>query len=284
MTCYVYGMIKGEVSQLRVITKISSQKKRLDRYNIFLDDAFAFAVDQQLILTHQLKKGKQLSEEEVNRIIHAEGFQKSYLMAVKYLGYRMRSEAEMRTYLTRKEIDELEIDRIIVQLFEKKFLNDEQFARAFVNDRMNQTSKGPIVIRRELAEKGIKHKLADDALKAYSYEEQYETALKWANKQEGRRSNHSFRKKQEQLRMKLMQRGFDKEVIQDVFDELQSEIDVTDERVALEYHAEKLHRKYSSKFSGYELTQKLKSGLYTKRFPGELIDEYIEKITEDMVN
>lgn len=277
-------MINREVSQLRIITKISIQKKRQDRYNIFLDNEFAFAVDEELILTYQLKKGKQLSEEEIDSIMHAESFHKSYLLAVRYLGYRMRSEAEMRDYLRRKEIGELEIDKIIDQLFEKKFLNDQQFAKAFVSDRMNQTSKGPIVIRRELAEKGIKGKLAEEALKLYTYEEQYETALKWATKQSERRSNHSHRKKQEQLRVKLMQRGFDREIIQDVFAELQSEINIADERAALEHHAEKMHRRYSRKLEGYELTQKLKSALYTRGFPGELIDEYVAKLTENMVD
>ncbi|HEY4553704.1 MAG TPA: recombination regulator RecX, partial [Bacillaceae bacterium] len=32
-----------------VITKISSQKKNVDRYNIFLDETFAFGVDEEVL-------------------------------------------------------------------------------------------------------------------------------------------------------------------------------------------------------------------------------------------
>lgn len=44
-----------------VITKITAQKKLKDRYNIFTDagdgEKYAFSVDEDVLIKHQLKKG-----------------------------------------------------------------------------------------------------------------------------------------------------------------------------------------------------------------------------------
>ncbi len=39
------------------ITKITTQKKRKDRYNIFVDEKYAFSVDEEVLLKFHLKKG-----------------------------------------------------------------------------------------------------------------------------------------------------------------------------------------------------------------------------------
>lgn len=266
---------------MQVITKITTQKKRQNRYNIFLDNEYAFAVDEQLIISYDLKKGLSLSAETIDKIITAEGYQKSYGLAIRYLGFRMRSVKEMTTYLEGKEIGRLEIDKIITALLDRKFLNDEQFANAFVKDRMNQTIKGPTVINRELREKGINEKLATSALNQYSYEEQYEKLFKWAKKQQERRSNDSHKKQQEQIRLKMMQKGFNADIVNEVLTDLNSKVDDSEERAAIQYHADKLYRRYSQRFSGYELKGKIKTALFARRFDKELIEEYVEKIMKE---
>ena len=50
-------MIDIEVSQLATITKISIQKKAVDRYNIFLDDNYAFSVTEDILIKFNLRKG-----------------------------------------------------------------------------------------------------------------------------------------------------------------------------------------------------------------------------------
>lgn len=44
------------------ITKITTQKKRKDRYNIFVDEKYAFSVDEEVLLKFQLKKGMELDD------------------------------------------------------------------------------------------------------------------------------------------------------------------------------------------------------------------------------
>lgn len=40
------------------ITKISTQKKNTERFNIFLDEKYAFSVDADVLVRFDLKKGK----------------------------------------------------------------------------------------------------------------------------------------------------------------------------------------------------------------------------------
>ena len=40
---------------------------------------------------------------------------------------------------------------------------------------------------------------------------------------------------------------------------------------------DKLWRKHSNKLTGYDLKSKVKQGLYQKGFPGEVINEYLDK-------
>lgn len=276
-------MIKYEVSQLRVITKITQQKRLKDRYNIFLDNEYSFSVEESVMVTYNLQKDLSLSSEKIDEIIEAQSYQKAYLMTVNYISYRMRSVKEVQTYLREKEIGTLEITKIVDSLLEKQYLDDTAFAFAFVKDKMNQTTKGPRVIKNELFEKGITGKIAENAIAEYNYDDQFDVALKWANTQQKKTSRHSHRKRRDQLRASLMQKGFDTEVINDVLAEINNEVDVTQEQASLTYQAERLLKRNSKKLEGYELTNKVKTGLYSRGFSGEMIDAYIAEITQKMI-
>ena len=146
-----------------MITKITTQQKNKDRYNIFTDEGhgekYAFSVDESVLLKFQLKKGMELDELFLTEIHYEDDIRKAYNRALHYLSSRMRSEGEVRTYLLEKEIDAPIIQEVILKLYEYKFLDDEQYAIAYVRTQMNTTDKGNIVIKRELKESGIREEL-----------------------------------------------------------------------------------------------------------------------------
>lgn len=269
---------------LKTITKITTQKKATNRFNIYLDDEYAFSVSEDVFIKHQLRKGLQLSDEDIERITQSDVFHRYYVMAIRYLSYRMRSEQEMRSYLIRKNVKREMIEEIIAKLKDKKLLNDKEFAEAFLHDRILHSSKGPKLIAQELREKGVSQEIIAEVIGNYHYEHQVEKALKLANKHLHRKSNHSYQKRLEQLKIKLMQNGFSQDVINDVIAEIQAEIEVhpDEEYERLEVQADKLYRKYRKKYDGFELIQKLKEGLFRRGFQMELIKKYIEKIEEEM--
>ncbi|HSX08838.1 MAG TPA: regulatory protein RecX [Candidatus Saccharimonadales bacterium] len=88
-------------------------------------------------------------------------FEKYLNLSYRYLTIRNRSKKEIRDYLTKKKAAEEIIDKIVAHLTEKKFLNDETFARFWVLNRARVKPKGNMLLQIELRQKGI----SDDVIK-----------------------------------------------------------------------------------------------------------------------
>lgn len=265
---------------MRTVTKIQQQKKRKNRYNIFINEVYTFSVDEDVLVKYHIHKGMEITPEEIQEITSDEDFHSTYMMAINYLSYRMRTKREIQIYLHDKDITPEMTSDIIDRLEKEQLIDDQTFAEAFVRDRMNQTSKGPKIIVKELQEKGISREAADKAVLQYDHDAQFSKAYKWAQSEARKKSPHAAKKQIEQIRYKLMQKGFAPDVISQVMNEIEIEVDETEEYQKLEKQADTLLRRYEKKLEGYELKMKLKSALYQRRFPSELIDEYIEKIDE----
>ena len=140
---------------MSIITKITTQKKSKDRYNVFTsedgkDEKYAFSVDEGVLIKFQLRKGMELDEFFLSEVQYEDGIRKAYNSAVKYLSRMMRTEHEIRTHLKEKEFESPVIQEAVIKLYEYKFLNDEQYAVSYVRTQKNTNDKGPVVIKREL--------------------------------------------------------------------------------------------------------------------------------------
>ncbi|TCJ04021.1 recombination regulator RecX [Cytobacillus praedii] len=262
-----------------IITKITVQQKKTDRYNIFLDEKYAFSVEEDVLIKHQLKKGLELDEFSLSEIAYQDDIRKSYNLAIQYLARRMRSEAEVRKALKDKEVDESIIQEVIHRLYEYSFLNDEEFAIAYVRTAMNTTDKGTDLIRRELKEKGISENIAERALKEYPFEQELETAIKLCEKFVQKNTRDSSRIMKQKLEQLLFRKGFPLSIIQTALSEMETEKAEDEEMNALRIHAEKAHRKYA-KLEGFEYEQKMKQTLFRKGFAFELIEQVLSQINE----
>ena len=260
------------------ITKITTQIKRKDRYNIFLDAEYAFSVDEDILVKYKLKKGLELNAKHIIDLLEAESLQQSYVLAIGYLSYRQRSQVEIERHLYKKEIDPAHIEVVINRLDKEKLIDDLQFAKSFVRERIRQKKKGPQMIKKELFEKGVSKNNADEAVKLMTFNDQYEAALEFAQKRADRPKKESVKKREQQIKSALMQRGYDSDVISEVMQAVDMEENKDDEWDAIKHHGEKLYRRYSQKTSGYELRQKLMSALYTRGFKGEQVNQFIDEI------
>jgi regulatory protein len=85
-------------------------------------------------------------------------------LSYRYLSIRNRSVKEMHDYLLKKNASGDVIERITNSLLEKKFLNDESFAKSWICARARLKPKGKIVLKMELKQKGITDDLIETAL------------------------------------------------------------------------------------------------------------------------
>ena len=257
-----------------IITKISVQQKKTDRYNIFLDEKYAFSVDEDVLIKHQLKKGMELDDFLLSEIGYQDDIRKAYNLAIQYLAKRMRSEKEVRQSLAEKEFDEVIIQEVILKLYEFHFLNDEEFALAFVRTQLNTTDKGKETVKRELREKGISDNFIERALQEYPSEAEHMKALSLAEKFVKKNKNDSSKIMKQKLDQLLIRKGFSRATIKTAIMEMEMDKTENEEFAAIRKHAEKAHHKYSG-LPTFEYEQKMKQALYRKGFSFELIEQVI---------
>jgi len=79
--------------------------------------------------------------------------------AFRFLGYRARSEEEVRVKLAQLEFSEKSIKAALERLRVLNVLNDEDFARGWALDSAKGHEYGPLRIEKELRQKGISSSL-----------------------------------------------------------------------------------------------------------------------------
>jgi regulatory protein len=202
------------------ITQIAFQQKRKNRCSIFLDDEFAFGLDQDIVLQFGLKKGDQLTEQQIEEILLNEEKKKARDRALNFLSYRDRSEKEIRTKLKDVGYDENIIDWVIGELKRLKFLDDERFAQSYVQTQMITRPVGEYFLKRELKQKGVDEELIEQTVeKAYEEKDQFSVALELAQQRKKRYKNIDEMKAKKRVSDFLLRRGFSWDVVSEVMEQ-----------------------------------------------------------------
>jgi regulatory protein len=159
------------------ITKIAPAVKTAGRYNVFVDEEFAFSLDEAQLVKVGLKKGDEIDEEKLVELKTESDFGKNYIRAVDLVSRRLRSEREIRDYAFRKQWTKENVEKVVARLYERGYLNDEKFAENFVRSRANLRNYSARKMKLELRKKGIKSNIIEKVLaETDEYDEQ--TALK----------------------------------------------------------------------------------------------------------
>ncbi len=117
------------------ITAIKQQVKRADRYSVYIDEKYSFAVSETELLRLGIYSGQEITEQELEKLKDDSVRDKARYQALGQLSRRQRSEWELRDYLKRKEYAPEVIDQVVVQLSEYGYVDDKKFAEAWVANR-----------------------------------------------------------------------------------------------------------------------------------------------------
>lgn len=262
---------------MRVITKITRQKNNPERYNIYLNEAYAFPVDEAILLQFGLAKGKVLEAHDIEEIAYEDEVRKAFNKGLNFLSYQMRSEHEVKKKLLDLELGEAVILEAIQKLKSYGFLNDEIYSKALLDTKKATMKKGPRAIRQDLIKKGIDKTLQDEVLETFSHEEQVKLATQLAEKVVRSEKKKTPAQVKQKIQDFLMRKGYSFGIVNEVLQEITFEQDEDDWQQMLDAQGEKVWKKYSAKYTSYELKMKTKQALYQKGFPAEVIDRFIEE-------
>ena len=199
----------SETTELR-ITDLRQAVKNENRVNVFVNGKYSFSLDISQVVDFHLKKGLVISEEQLAEYKRASEFGKLYQRTLEWVLMRPRSEKETYDYLYKKvyekKLDKDYINRIIDRLKEKKYLNDETFARYYVENRFVKKGISKKRLRMELMKKGVATGIVDDTLSGRNDEEEIKKMI----------IKKRARYDDEKLTAYLCRQGFDYQLVKDL--------------------------------------------------------------------
>jgi regulatory protein len=147
---------------MATVTAIRQQKRNPNRVSIYLDGEYAFPLAK--IIAAWLKVGQELSPEKILALQGQDEGEKAFQRALNFISYRPRSQAEVERKLRKHEVDEIVIAEVVERLTRGGLLNDEDFARRWVEDRGAFRPRGAYALRVELRRKGLPDTSIEGAL------------------------------------------------------------------------------------------------------------------------
>jgi regulatory protein len=154
------------------ITDIKQQVKRKDRYSIFIDGKFSFALSESELLAKGLRAGQELDDHELSSLKDDAQIDKAVYSCLNLIARRPRSRWEIENYLKTKKYSTDQIATLSQILEKKRYINDLNFALAWIANRrlLKSTSKRKLSL--ELKQKRISEEIIQQALEADETNEQ----------------------------------------------------------------------------------------------------------------
>jgi regulatory protein len=146
------------------ITGISAQKRSTERVNVQVDGVFRLAVSQEVLLRSGLARGDAVTEEQLATLEREDQQWRAREAALDLLSYRIRSVAELKRRLVRKDFPPDVADACVAALVEAGLLDDTLFAESFIRDRINFRPRGRAGLARELRANGVDAETAEAAI------------------------------------------------------------------------------------------------------------------------
>lgn len=202
------------------VTLLERQKKNSERVNVFLDGEFAFGLNIMDAL--QLKKGQELDEQSVAELQHKDSIVKAIDVAVNLLSYRPRSKNEIRQKLRKKDYEEIVIETAIERMVTRGYLDDQAFARFWIESRNRSKPRGKRALSYELRNKGVSDAIIRELLEELVDESSgaYEAAQKRIRRMRGK-TQYEFKRK---VGAFLQRRGFNYEAVNQALETIIEEL------------------------------------------------------------
>jgi regulatory protein len=195
------------------ITGLKIQRRNKERVNVFLDDRYAFSVT--VMTAAGLRKGQYLSNSEIEELKSDYERDKAYEHAIRFIGYRTRSRLEVVRRLHDKGYSSEVVMDTVERLQNEQYLDDEAFARFWLENREQFRPRGQQALRYELRQKGVVDEVIDTVLVDLD-----EDKLAWAAVES--KLDHWKRLEEKEFKTKLIgylsRRGFNYDITRNVID------------------------------------------------------------------
>jgi regulatory protein len=205
-------------SSSRITRIVKAQGEQ--RYRIELDGEEWFSVHEDVLVQFALRKGMEVSAEQIRAWIAAEEFGKAKRAALRFLTHRPRTSKEVVEYLLQKGFERETAEAVLEEMVRFGYVDDRRFAKAWTEVRRSGKGYGSGRIRRELLAKGISPKWINEALEQVEEDEERRLAMEVAERRYFRMKGEPWQNVERKLGSFLLRRGFSMDVVLDVLREI----------------------------------------------------------------
>jgi len=194
------------------LPRITGVRERRGRAKVFVEGEFWAEIDAGVAVERGLYEGAVPTDGELEEARVAGERALAMSRALNLLGYRARSEAEIRNRLWQREFGDETIDAVLERLRELGYVDDEEFARDLVRQRARRY--GPRRISADLRKGGMDPETADRAVREeFDERSELEDALSAAERRYNERGSDAQARRVHGF---LTRRGYSAEVCAEV--------------------------------------------------------------------
>lgn len=196
---------------MSTITKIEEQKNKA-RVNIFIDDAFFCGLNKEIAIIFGLKEGQTIDEDKLQEAIKSSEAKSAFEKGVEYFSRRQHTRKELIDKLKKKQYSEEAIKKSIEKMEEYHYIDDEMFAKNFVNQNKNLSNR---IIQAKLMQKGVSKQIIDEYVNLRPEDTEIDACKAQAEKYVRSKKIETYEGYQK-LMASLARKGFDFDIIKKV--------------------------------------------------------------------
>lgn len=206
------------------ITRLAPQSKNPERVSVYVDDAFAFGIHQDLLLEFNLRTGLHLDTETQVAIMVAERERAARAKALDYLSYKPRTAQEVRRKLTRSGFADGVAEQAVARMQDLGYVDDADYARRYAEQRFRSKGHGPRRIAYDLRRRGVARQHIDAALDTLRADKDLTSRARALARKRWKRLSREQDpyKRRRKLSRYLQRRGYSFDVIRRITDELEA--------------------------------------------------------------
>jgi regulatory protein len=138
------------------ITEVSEQKRRKEKYNIFIDGEFCFSANLEDVIKHGIKVSKEITHDELESLIEQCEYSKAYNYSLNLLSKQDYTSFDMIKKLKSRSYGNLTITKVMEKLKSYGLINDVKYAQKYIKYCLDIKKYGKNKIMAELYRLGLK--------------------------------------------------------------------------------------------------------------------------------
>ncbi len=235
---------------------------------------------EEIVNDFGIKVGRLYQRHQVECLKEYSDIVPLYEKAMKWVIKRSHTKKEVEDRLKHvSNISNLIIRRVIKKLEEHHLIDDDEYTKRYLKDAAYYQT-GIEKACKDLAKRGIDQQVIDSNRVYYEHEIMLEKVIVLIKREMNRNKKRSHSRLIEHITQELLDKGYEKEVIDEAFEVMDLNMDYLSENLILIEQYEKYYQRFSTKYTGEALKQKIYETLILKGFEEDLVFELINRINE----